>query len=54
MHMQENVNDNPFPVVSNLPHGILEDTHGETHLPSLSGTLSAIITAVLKGDLFHC
>ena len=54
MHMQENVNDNPFPVVSNLPHGILEDTHGKTHLPSLSGTLSAIITAVLKGDLFHC
>lgn len=54
MHMQENVNDNPFPVVSNLPRGILEDTRGKTHLPSLSGTLSAIITAVLKDDVFHC
>lgn len=43
-----------FPVMSNLPHGIVEGTHGKTHLPSLSGTLSAIITAVLKGDLFHC
>ena len=43
-----------FPVMSNLPCGIVEGTHGKTHLPSLSGTLSAIITAVLKGDLFHC